>query len=98
MALLLFLDLMLALLIPLFVSHALELSTKRAFWAARGAHVVAARGPLLPLPKHPLLSHALVLVTWPMLLWAVAEQTAPHAVRLREWLFPFEGCKAHPLV
>lgn len=70
-------SLVLSYFVPLFLGFIAELHHKRNFWKKCNMEVELQRSVLLPLPGQPLLSHALVLVLSPVLLWFVAEQAAP---------------------
>jgi hypothetical protein len=76
--LLVYATLLLSLMLPLYVSFIIELHHKLSFWQAKGVAVQADRSLLLPLPESPLLSHAVVGLTAPVLLWFIAEGIAPY--------------------
>ncbi|KAF8068165.1 unsaturated glucuronyl hydrolase [Scenedesmus sp. PABB004] len=75
--LLVFSALLVSLVLPLMVTHAVELRHKQAFWRRRHVAVLLDRSLLLPLPSRPLVSHALVLAGGCLVAWCAAEQVAP---------------------
>jgi hypothetical protein len=77
--LLVFMNLLCSFWLPLFAAHVhiVELHAKLSYWRARGMVVVAAPSLLLPMPQHRLLSHVLVGLLAPTLLWSLAELLAP---------------------
>jgi hypothetical protein len=75
--LLVFMNLLCSFWLPLFAAHIVELHAKLSYWRARGMAVVAAPSLLLPMPQHRLLSHVLIGLLAPTLLWSLAELKAP---------------------
>jgi hypothetical protein len=75
--LLVFVNLLFSFWLPLFAAHIVELRAKLSYWRARGMDVVAAPSLLLPMPQHRLLSHVLVGLLTPTLLWSLSELLAP---------------------
>jgi hypothetical protein len=75
--LLVFTNLLCSFWLPLFAAHIVELHAKLSYWRARGMDVVVAPSLLLPMPEHRLLSHVLVGLLAPTLLWSLAELLAP---------------------
>jgi hypothetical protein len=76
--LLVYAALMVSFFLPLYASYVIELHHKLWFWQARGVAVAADRSLLLPLPDTPVLSHVLVCLLAPLVLWFVAEGLAPY--------------------
>jgi len=91
--LLLYTNLIISWFLPLWFTYLVELYNKAAYWRARGATVLIDRSFFLPLPSMPKVSHALVVVSYPVLLWFLAEALTPGL----EWLASQQGCcPGHP--
>jgi hypothetical protein len=76
--LLVYAALLLSFFVPLYTLYVIELHHKLSFWRERGVAVAADRSLLLPLPEAPVLSHVLVCLFAPVLLWFAAEEVAPY--------------------
>lgn len=71
-------NIMVSYIIPVYACYALELHHKLSFWRSRDVKVEADRSVLLPFPENSMLSHLVVGLVSPLLVWFVAEQIAPY--------------------
>lgn len=75
--LLVYAHLLVAFMLPLYIAYIVEFHHKVSFWRSRGVCVIPQRSLLLPFPDNPVLSHVVVCLVSPLLLWFLAEQIAP---------------------
>lgn len=66
-------NLLLTYLFPVYLTYTVELRHKLRFWQLRGVHVTVQASPLLPFPEAQLVSHCCVLLCSQVLLWFLAE-------------------------
>lgn len=78
--LIVFTHLLVSFTLPLYVAHVVEHWHKARFWQSHGMDLALARSVFMPLPERPVLSHVLVVLLLPTVLWLVAELLAPYAV------------------
>jgi hypothetical protein len=71
--LMLFGNIMLTYMFPVYLTYTVELRHKLRFWQVRGVNVTVQASPLLPFPDSQFVSHCCVLLCGQVLLWFLAE-------------------------